>query len=78
MGMEAEAEKRKKDFAKYQVNGTLMRHAPKDAYFMHCLPAHRGEEVTDEVIDGPNSIVVQEASNRMHVQKGIMAWLLSR
>jgi ornithine carbamoyltransferase len=78
MGMEAEAEKRKKDFAKYQVNAALMKHAPKDAYFMHCLPAHRGEEVTDEVIDGPNSIVVQEASNRMHVQKGIMAWLLSR
>ena len=78
MGMEAEAEKRKQDFAKYQINAALMKHAPKDAYFMHCLPAHRGEEVTDEVIDGPHSIVVQEASNRMHVQKGIMAWLLSR
>jgi ornithine carbamoyltransferase len=78
MGMEAEAEKRKKDFAAFQVNAALMKHAPKDAYFMHCLPAHRGEEVTDDVIDGPNSVVVQQASNRLHVQKGIMAWLLSR
>jgi ornithine carbamoyltransferase len=78
MGMEEETEKRKKDFAKYQVNAALMKHAPSDAYFMHCLPAHRGEEVTDGVIDGPNSVVVQEASNRMHVQKGILAWLLSR
>ena len=56
----------------------VMAQAKKTALFLHCLPAHRGEEVTDEVIDGPNSIVVQEASNRMHVQKGIMAWLLSR
>ncbi len=54
-----------------------MKHAPH-AYFMHCLPAHRGEEVTDEVIDGPTSIVVQQAGNRLHVQKGILAWLLSR
>ena len=55
---------------------SLMPHAPKGAFFMHCLPAHRGEEVTDEVIDGPQSVVVQQAANRMHVQKGILAWLL--
>jgi ornithine carbamoyltransferase len=53
-----------------------MAHAPSDAYFMHCLPAHRGEEVTDDVIDGPASIVVAQAANRLHAQKGILAWLL--
>jgi ornithine carbamoyltransferase len=76
MGQESEAAKRRQAFAAYQVNGTLMKHAP-EAYFMHCLPAHRGEEVTDEVIDSPNSVVVQQAGNRMHVQKGILAWLLT-
>jgi ornithine carbamoyltransferase len=54
-----------------------MSAAPKDAVFLHCLPAHRGEEVTDEVIDGPNSAVVAQAANRMHVQKGILVWLLA-
>ena len=53
-----------------------MRHAPREAVFMHCLPAHRGEEVTDEVIDGPQSVVFQQAANRMHVEKGLLAWLL--
>jgi ornithine carbamoyltransferase len=77
MGQEAESAKRRKEFAAYQVNSDLMKHAG-EAYFMHCLPAHRGEEVTDEVIDGPRSVVVQQASNRLHVQKGILAWLLSR
>jgi ornithine carbamoyltransferase len=76
MGQEAEAEKRRRDFQAYQVNGRLMAHTQKGAVFMHCLPAHRGEEVTDDVIDGPQSIVVQQAANRMHVQKGILAWLL--
>jgi ornithine carbamoyltransferase len=76
MGQEAESEARKKAFAAYQVNAALMAAAPKGAYFMHCLPAHRGEEVTDEVIDGPQSVVVQEAANRLHVQKGILAWML--
>ena len=76
MGQEEEQEKRKRDFAPYQVNAELMSHAPKDALFMHCLPARRGEEVTDEVIDGSQSIVVAQAGNRMHVQKGILAWLL--
>lgn len=77
MGQEAENEKRKRDFGRYQVNADLMKNAPADALFMHCLPAHRGLEVTDEVLDGPQSVVVQQASNRLHVQKGILAWLLA-
>jgi ornithine carbamoyltransferase len=76
MGQEAEQEKRKKDFAAYQVTGKLMAAAGRDAVFMHCLPARRGEEVTDEVMDAPYSVVVEQAANRMHVQKGILAWLL--
>jgi ornithine carbamoyltransferase len=59
---------------RYQVNALLMARAKRDAVFMHCLPAHRGEEVTNEVIDGPQSIVFDEAENRMHTQKGILAW----
>jgi len=58
------------------VNSTLMSAAAPDAVFMHCLPAHRGEEVTDEVIDGPQSVVFDEAENRLHAQKGILAWCL--
>jgi len=61
---------------RYQVNATLMSHAKPDAVFMHCLPAHRGEEVTDEVIDGPQSIVLDEAENRLHAQKGILTWCI--
>ncbi|MDP8921013.1 MAG: ornithine carbamoyltransferase [Pseudomonadota bacterium] len=60
----------------YQVNSRLMNVASKDAVFMHCLPAHRGEEVTDEVMDGPQSVVFDEAENRLHAQKGILAWCL--
>ncbi len=60
----------------YQVNAPLMALAKPDAIFMHCLPAHRGEEVTDEVIDGPQSVVFDEAENRLHAQKGILAWCL--
>jgi ornithine carbamoyltransferase len=62
--------------AAYQVNAELMSHTQKGAIFLHCLPARRGEEVTDEVIDGPQSAVVRQAGNRMHVQKGILVWLL--
>ena len=62
--------------APYQVNRKLMSHAAADAIFMHCLPAHRGEEVTDEVIDGPQSVVFDEAENRLHAQKGVLAWCL--
>ncbi|TWU28500.1 ornithine carbamoyltransferase [Bythopirellula polymerisocia] len=77
MGQEKEQEQRRKDFAPFQVNGKLMAAAPSDALFMHCLPAKRGEEVTDEVMDSPNSVIVEQAGNRMHVQKGILAWLLA-
>ena len=63
---------------RYQVNARLMARAKPDAIFMHCLPAHRGEEVTDEVIDGPHSVVFDEAENRLHAQKGILAWCLAR
>ena len=60
----------------FQVNAALMKLAKKDAIFMHCLPAHRGEEVTDEVIDGPQSVVFDEAENRLHAQKAILAWAM--
>lgn len=76
MGQEAEMERRRRDFAAYQVNAALMAHTQQGAVFMHCLPARRNEEVTDEVIDGPQSVVVQQAANRLHAQKGILAWLL--
>ncbi len=76
MGQEQEKEQRKHDFADYQVNQKLMASAPEEALFMHCLPAHRGEEVSNEVLDSPKSVVVQQAGNRMHVQKGVLAWLL--
>ncbi len=75
MGQEAEAAQRRSDFAGYQVNAALLRQARRDALVMHCLPAHRGEEITDDVIESPQSIVFDQAENRLHVQKGIMVWL---
>ncbi|MFG1376339.1 ornithine carbamoyltransferase [Xanthobacter autotrophicus] len=69
-----EAERRHNLLKPYQVNSALMARAHKDAIFMHCLPAHRGEEVTNEVMDGPQSVVFDEAENRLHAQKGILAW----
>jgi len=75
MGQEAEVEARKKIFAPYQLNSELLAHAKSDVKVMHCLPAHRGDEITDAVIDGPHSIVFDEAENRMHVQKAIMVLL---
>jgi len=75
MGQEGEAEERRKRFAPYQVNGELMKKASKGAVVMHCLPARRGEEVTDDVLDSKRSVVFDQAENRMHAQKGIMALL---
>ena len=76
MGLEDEAEKRAKDFQGYQVNQKLVEAAKKDCIVMHCLPAHRGQEITDEVMDGPHSVVFDEAENRLHVQKAVMALLM--
>ena len=76
MGFEAENEERKKDFADWQVDEDMMRVAAGNALFMHCLPAHRGEEVSAGVMDGPQSVVWDEAENRLHVQKALMEYLL--
>lgn len=76
MGQEAEKEKRQRVFADFQINKKLFRRAQSDAIFLHCLPAHRGEEVTADVIDSPNSLVFQQAENRLHAQKAIMLELM--
>jgi ornithine carbamoyltransferase len=76
MGMEAEDAERKRDFEDWMVDAEMMRRAKPDALFMHCLPAHRGEEVAAEVIDGPQSVVWDEAENRLHVQKALIEYLL--
>lgn len=78
MGQEAETEKRKAIFAPYQVNEKLLQAAPAHAKFMHCLPARRGLEVTDGVMDGNHSIAFQQAENRLHLSKGILAWLVNK
>ena len=76
MGQEAEAEVKERIFRKYQVNEKLVENAKPDYIFMHCLPAHRGHEVTDGVVDSPNSVVFDEAENRLHAQKGLMVKLM--
>ena len=76
MGQEAEAEKRRRDFAGFQVNAELLRHAPKGVFVMHCLPAHRGEEITDEVLDAPCCLAWEQAENRLHMQKALLAGLV--
>ena len=76
MGYEAEQKERMMDFADWQVDSDMMDVADKSALFMHCLPAHRGEEVTAEVIDGKHSVVWDEAENRLHVQKALLEYLL--
>jgi ornithine carbamoyltransferase len=76
MGQEDEIEERNGIFAAYQVDEDMMRRANKGALFMHCLPAHRGAEVTQEVMDGPQSVVYDIAENRLHVQKAVMALLI--
>jgi ornithine carbamoyltransferase len=77
MGQEAEAQERLKAFKGFTVDNSLMSHARKDAVFLHCLPAHRGEEVAAEVADGPQSRIFDEAENRLHVQKAAMLWLMA-
>jgi ornithine carbamoyltransferase len=76
MGQEQEREVRLKAFRGYQVDGTLLRKAKPDAVVLHCLPAHRDEEITDEVMDGPNSAVFDQAENRLHFQRALLDWLL--
>jgi ornithine carbamoyltransferase len=77
MGMEGESAARKHAFAAFQVNSALMKKAPKDAIVMHCLPAHRGEEISDEVLEGPSSVVWDQSENKMHMHKAILETLLS-
>jgi ornithine carbamoyltransferase len=75
MGQEAEREERLRHFAEFQVNRKLLECAPKHCKILHCLPAHRGEEITDEALEGPQSVVFQQAENRLHAQKAVLSWL---
>jgi ornithine carbamoyltransferase len=75
MGQEEEAQRRRRAFRSYQVNGAIVRMAKKDALVMHCLPAHRGEEITNEVLESPQCVAFDQAENRLHAQKAVMAWL---
>jgi ornithine carbamoyltransferase len=77
MGQEGEREHRLREFAPYQVNADLLSAAPAGAKVLHCLPAHRGEEITGDVMDGPQSLVFPQAGNRLHAQKALLAWLLT-
>jgi len=78
MGQEGDGRDRSTPFLPYQVNGKLLGAAAPDAIVLHCLPAHRGEEITDEVLDGPHSAVFDQAENRLHAQKALLAWLLEQ
>lgn len=78
MGQEKEAEKKKKKFAEYQINAGLLQCAKNDVTVLHCLPAHRGEEITDEVMDGPNSAVFDQAENRLHTEKALLEFLIKQ
>ncbi len=78
MGMEEEAEQRKRDFSGFTVDGNLMRKAKSSAIFLHCLPAYRGFEVSADVLDGPQSVIWDQAENRLHTQKALMAWLANQ
>ena len=78
MGQEEEAQKRRLAFKDYQVNASCLAVAKPDSIFMHCLPAHRGEEVAADVIDGPHSVIFDEAENRLHAQKAVMALLMGK
>lgn len=77
MGQEEEAAKRLEDFKAYQINDALVAHAKPDYMFLHCLPAHREEEVATSVIDGPNSYIFEQAENRLHAQKAVLASVLA-
>jgi ornithine carbamoyltransferase len=77
MGQEGERDARLKEFAPYQVNAALLAKAPKHVKVLHCLPAHRGEEITEDVIESPASVVFQQAGNRLHAQKAVLEWLLA-
>jgi len=76
MGQEAESQNRKSIFAPYQLNEHLLRQAKPGAIAMHCLPAHRGEEITEEILEGPRSVVFDQAENRLHVQKAVLMALI--
>jgi len=78
MGREREQARRLKALAAYQLNGRLLQRAKPDAIVMHCLPAHRGEEITADVLDGPQSVVIDQAENRLHMQKAILVQLLNK
>jgi ornithine carbamoyltransferase len=78
MGAEAQAEERAKPFLPFQLNAELLAHAKPDAIVLHCLPAYRGKEITADVIDGPQSVVFDEAENRLHAQKALLTWLLEQ
>jgi ornithine carbamoyltransferase len=78
MGKEAESERRREIFSTYQINGALLAQADKNAVVMHCLPAHRGEEISSDVMDGKQSVVFDQAENRLHVQKAVLLTWLKR